>query len=216
VAQGTPLCGCRQGSTLAAFIELHEVSVKKALVCMSLAVALAAGSTSALAQPRYGYGYGGAAGADFGPYLGVSVGQLLYSEEGLAQMRPTIALFHLGQQFNPYLGVETRVGTNVSGGSAYGYHVNAQVIYAGYIRGTIPINPLFSAYGILGLGGTQWHRNYPERNSNNVAVSFGVGAQFNVGGNAALTLEWARLNNGDNLGYGFTADQLSFGVNWRL
>src|SRR6185312_13499163 len=90
VAQGTPLCGCRQGSTLAAFIELHEVSVKKALVCMSLAVALAAGSTSALAQPRYGYGYGGAAGADFGPYLGVSVGQLLYSEEGLAQMRPTI------------------------------------------------------------------------------------------------------------------------------
>lgn len=189
---------------------------QKTLVCMSLAVMAAAGSTAALAQPRYGYGYGGAAGADFGPYLGVSAGQLLYKEDGLPQMSPTIALFHLGQQFNPYLGVEGRIGTSVNGGRAFGYHVDAQIIYAGYIRGTLPINPLFSAYGVLGLGGTQWHRNYDERDSNNVGVSFGIGGQFNVGGNAALTLEWTRLNSGTNVGYGFTDDQFTFGVNWRF
>lgn len=190
--------------------------MKKTLICVSLAALAAAASSAALAQPRYGYGYGGAAGADFGPYVGVSAGELIYKEDGLAQMSPTIALFHIGQQFNPYLGVEGRIGTSVNGGSAFGYHIDAQVIYAGYIRGTIPINPLFSAYGILGLGGTQWHRNYADDSSNNVGVSFGVGGQFNVGGNAALTLEWTRLNNGTNVGYGYTADQLTFGVNWRF
>ena len=190
--------------------------MKKSLVCMTLAILAAAGSTAAMAQPRYGYGYGGAAGADYGPYVGVSAGQLMYNEDGLPQMSPTIALFHLGQQFNPYLGIEGRIGTNVSGGRADGYHVDAQVIYAGYIRGTYPLNPWFSAYGLLGLGGVQWHRNYDQSNSNDVAVSFGVGGQFNLGGNAALTLEWARLTNGNNVGYGYTADQLTFGVNWRF
>lgn len=140
----------------------------------------------------------------------------MYDEQGLAEMNPTIALFHIGQQFNPYLGIEGRIGTNVSGGSAYGYHVDAQVIYAGYIRGTVPINPWVSAYGLLGLGGVQWHRNYDQDSSNDVAVSFGVGAQFNVGGNAALTLEWARLTSGNNAGYGYDANQLTFGVNWRF
>lgn len=188
--------------------------MKKTWVCMSLAVMAAAGSTAALAQPSYGYS--GAAGSDFGPYIGVSAGEILYNEQDLPQMSPTIALFHLGQQFNPYLGIEGRLGTNVSGGRADGYHIDSQVIYAGYIRGTLPINPLFSAYGILGLGGAQWHRNYPDNNSNDVAVSFGVGAQLNVGGNAALTLEWARLTDGNNAGYGYTADQLTFGVNWRF
>jgi opacity protein-like surface antigen len=183
---------------------------------MSLAVLGAAGSSAVLAQPRYGYGYSGAAGSSFGPYLGVSAGELMYNEQGLAQMSPTIAEFHIGQQFNPYLGIEGRLGTSVNGGRAYGYHVDAQVIYAGYIRGTLPLDPLFSIYGILGLGGAQWHRNYPDNNSNDVAVSFGVGAQFNVAGNTALTLEWARLNNGDNAGFGYTADQLTFGVNWRF
>ncbi len=188
--------------------------MKKTLVCMTLAVVAAAGSTAAMAQP--GYGYGGPSSFNYGPYFGASAGELMYNEQGLAQMNPTIALFHVGQQFNPYLGIEGRIGTNVSGGSAYGYHVDAQVIYAGYIKGTVPINPWVSAYGILGLGGVQWHRNYDADSSNDVAVSFGVGAQVNVGGNAALTLEWARLTSGNNVGYGYTANQLTFGVNWRL
>ena len=188
--------------------------MKKILACTTLLVLAAGGSTAAMAQP--GYNFAGAAGSDYGPYFGVSAGELMYSEQGLAQMNPTIAEFHIGQQFNPYLGIEGRFGTSVSGGSAYGYHVDAQVIYAGYIRGTLPINPWVSAYGILGLGGAQWHRNYPDDSTNDVAVSFGVGAQFNVGNNAALTLEWARLTNGNNVGYGYTADQLTFGVNWRL
>jgi opacity protein-like surface antigen len=191
--------------------------MKKLLACMTLAVVAAAGSAAALAQPRYGYGgYNGGGAFDYGPYFGASIGELMYNEDGLGQMSPTIALFHVGQQFNPYLGIEGRIGTNVSGGSADGFHINSQLIYAGYLRGTVPLNPWFSAYGLLGLGGAQWHRNYDQHNSNDTAVSFGVGAQFNVGGNAALDLEWARLTSGNNVGFDYTADQLTFGVIWRL
>lgn len=188
----------------------------KKILSMTLALLGVTAASSALAQPGYGYRYGGAAGSDFGPYFGLAAGELLYNEEGLPEMSPTILQLHVGQQFNPWLGIEGRIGTNVSGGRADGYHVDSQAIYAGYIRGTWPINPLFSAYGLLGLGGAKWHRNYPADSSNDIAVSYGVGAQFNVGGNAALTLEWARLTNGNNVGFDYTADELTFGVTWRL
>ena len=31
----------------------------------------------------------------------------------------------------------------------------------------------------------------------------------------SLTLEWARINDGNNAGYYYTADHVVFGVNWR-
>lgn len=182
---------------------------KLALIGFGLATLL---STAAMAAP--GYGYNGA--PDYGLYFGASAGELLYNEDGLAQMTPTIGLFRVGQQFNPYLAIEGRIGTSVSGGSAYGYHVDAQVIYAGYVKGIVPLSPWVSAYGIAGLGGVQWHRNYPDNSSNDVAVSFGVGAQFNIASNTSLNVEWARLTSGNNVGYGYTANQLTFGVNWLL
>lgn len=183
--------------------------MQKKLAFFATAVC-ALGSTAALAAtPGYGYN-------SYGLYMGASAGGLYYNEEGLAQMIPTIAEFHVGQQFNPYLGIEGRVGTNVSGASAYGYHINSNVIYGGYIKGIYPLNPWFSVYGIAGLGGADWHRNYPHYNSNDIGLSFGVGAEFNVGGNASLNVEWARLTNGDNAGFGYTADTLMFGVNWRI
>jgi opacity protein-like surface antigen len=183
--------------------------VQKKLALIGAAV-YALGPTAGLAAGP-GYGYGG-----YGLYFGASAGQLYYNEEGLGQMTPTIAEFRVGQQFNPYLAIEGRFGTNVSGGGAYGYHINSNVIYGGYIKGIYPLNPWFSAYGIAGLGGADWHRNYPDYNSNDIAVSFGIGAEFNVGGNAALDVEWGRLTSGDNQSFGYTADTLLFGVNWRI
>ena len=174
-------------------------------------------STAAMAA-NYGYGSGYGSANDYGTYLGASAGQLQYNEEGLAQMSPTIALFRIGEQFSPYLAIEGRIGTNVSGGSAYGYHINAQAIYAGYVKGMLPFSPWLSGYVLAGLGGAKWHRNYPDYNSSDIALSFGVGAEFNLGGNAAVDVEWARLTNGsnDHGRYGYSANQLTFGVNWRL
>ena len=186
------------------------MSIKSTAIGVGIGVLV---STGAMAAGRYGYGYGSEYS---GLYVGVSAGEVLYNEEGLNQMAPTILLLHIGQQFSPFVAIEGRLGTSVNGGSADGYHINGQLLYGGYIKGMLPVNPWFSPYAIVGLGGAQWHRNYPDYNTNDVAVSYGVGGDFNLGGGASLNLEWARLTTGNNVGYDYNADQLTFGINWHL
>ncbi len=184
----------------------------KKLVAMGLGLGLGAlVSTAAMAAGPYGYG------SEYnGVYLGASAGELLYNESGLSQMAPTILLLRLGQQFSPYLAIEGRVGTSVNGGYAYGYHIDAQFLYAGYAKGILPISPWFSGYAIAGLAGAEWHRNYSDFNSSDVGLSYGIGGEFNLGGGASIDLEWAHLMNGNNVGFDYSADQLTFGVNWHL
>jgi hypothetical protein len=77
-------------------------------------------------------------------------------------------------------------------------------------RGDLP------PYAIAGVGGAEIHRNYPDFHSNDAGLSYGAGLEFNLGAGASVNVEWARLiSNGDNVGYEFTADQLTFGVNWH-
>jgi len=184
------------------------VSIKSTAIGLGIGVMMC---TAAMAAGPYSYG------SEYnGVYFGASAGEVLYNEQGLSQMAPTILLFHIGQQFSPFVAIEGRVGTSVNGGDADGYRINAQLLYAGYIKGMLPLNPWVAPYALLGLGGAQWHRNYPDFNSNDVGISFGIGSEFYLGGGASLNLEWARLNTGNNVGYDYTADQLTFGVNWRL
>ena len=103
----------------------------------------------------------------------------------------------------------------IDGGHWHGYRVDPQFIYAGYIKGIYPLI-LGRPVCALGSGGAQWHRNYDSDSSNDAGLSFGVGLQFNVAGNTALTLEWARLTSGDNVGYHYDADTFTFGVDWRF
>jgi hypothetical protein len=191
--------------------------MNKTIALISFAVAASA-STAAMAQ-FYPY-----TGGTTGPYIGASFGALDYYEEALPTMTPTVGLLRAGEQFNPYFAVEGRLGTTLSGGGTYaydsGYHVNAQVIYNVVAKGILPINPWFSGYAIAGLGGAQWHRNYPTFNSADAGLSFGVGAEFNTGGALSFDLEWARLTNGVNtaegFNYGYSADMLTVGFNWHL
>ena len=96
---------------------------------------MALGSASAMAYdynspgPSYGAGYGGF-------YLGASAGAAFYNEQGIPQLTPTIAMFRVGQQFNPYLAIEGRIGGSLNGGNSYGYHADLDAIYAGYVKGS--------------------------------------------------------------------------------
>jgi hypothetical protein len=78
----------------------------------------------------------------------------------------------------------------------------------------LPFSPFVSGYALAGLGGAQWSRNYPDFNSTDVGFSFGLGAEFNLPNSpASLTAEWVRLVSGNNAGFDYTANQLTFGVN---
>jgi len=188
--------------------------VKKRVVAIAF-VSAGLLSTAAMAA-GYDYGYGSGPGPGYGGlYFGASAGEAFYNEDGIPQLTPTVGLFRVGQQFSPYVAIEGRIGTSVSGGYTYGYHADLQAIYAGYAKGILPFSPWVSGYAIAGLGGAQIHRNYPEFNTNDVGLSYGLGLEFNVGGGATLDVEWSRLTNGNNDGYDYNADLLLFGVNWH-
>lgn len=171
---------------------------------------------AAQADERYGgSGYGRSA-YDSGLYAGASVGQLIYQEEGLDTMRPTIIEARIGQNINQYLAIEGRIGGGISGDSVNGFSTDAQLIYAGYAKGILPLSPIFSLYGLAGIAGAQLHHNYPDFNTTDTGFSYGIGAELKVGREAALTLEWARITDGDNAGFYYTADQIAFGVNWHF
>jgi hypothetical protein len=171
------------------------------------------GSSAAMAAGGYNR-YGSDADTN-GTYWGASAGQLLYSEDGLSNQSPTIAMFRMGQKFSPNLAIELRLGTGIRSDSHAGFDVNTQAVYGAYVKGLVPFGPGVSGYGLAGIGGARIHRNYPGFNTNDAGLSFGVGTEFNVGGGASLNFEWVRLTTGTNIGYDYTADQVTFGVNWR-
>jgi hypothetical protein len=171
--------------------------------------------TAAMAANAYGYDsasdyYGG------GFYIGANAGEIFYKEQGLGTMVPGVAFLQIGEQFNPYLAIEGRLGGGVTGDQFGFYHVDVPVVYGGYVKGILPMTPWFSGYAIAGVGGVQLHRNYPDFNSNDVGLSLGLGGEFTLYGGARLHAEWARIDSGNNVGYDYTVDQLSVGVSWHL
>jgi opacity protein-like surface antigen len=183
----------------------------KVLVAATTCGLLGAASMAAHAQ----YALGPPPPPFNGFYFGASAGEAFYREDGIPSLNPTVALFRVGQQFSPYVAIEGRAGGTVAGGYDDGFHADLDLIYAGYVKGILPVSPWFSFYALGGLGGAQIHRNYPDFNTNDIALSYGGGGELNVGGGASIDVEWTHLNNGNNIGYNYNSSLLLFGVNWH-
>ena len=178
-------------------------------------------TSSAMAAGPYGYPDRYSHADDyFGFYMGASAGSLIYKEQGLDTITPTILQFHFGQQFSPFIAIEGRIGFGINDDNDHGFAVNAEAVYGGYVKGILPIGPAFSLYGLGGVAGTQIHRNYPDFHSSDAGLSYGAGMEAHLGGGASLNAEWVRLTKGTNNNvynlFDYTVDQLMFGVNWRF
>jgi len=172
--------------------------------------------TAALADERDDSRYYGEPAYLRGLYFGVSGGELVYREDGIDTLRPGIVEFRVGQEFSPYLAVEGRLGAGISSDESNGYRTRVESVYAGYVKGILPMTPWLSGYGLAGLAGVQLHRNYPDFNTTDGGFSFGVGAELKVRGGTSVTLEWVRLMTGTNdRVYDYTTDRIALGVNWR-
>ncbi|MBS0394073.1 MAG: porin family protein [Proteobacteria bacterium] len=184
--------------------------MNKWFATMTVALALLGGATaeaqSRNSQPFYGSGL----------YIGGSIGELIYREDGLDTMSPTIIEGRIGQEFNPYFAIEGRLGTGISRDESGGNSTSVQLMYGAYAKGILPVSPMFSVYGIAGVAGTQLHHNYPDFSTTDTGLSFGVGGELRINRAASATLEWARLHDGSNAGYYYTADHFVIGVNWRF
>jgi hypothetical protein len=179
--------------------------------------ALAAGA--AVAQDsgwQNSYGRGNDGQYSYGPYFGFNVGQFRYHEEGLDTITPTLAMFVIGAPVSPYLAVEGRIGRGLGIADTNSFKLDVNSVFAGYLKGMLPLGPNVSLYGLAGVASLDYQRDFGQVNARDSGFSYGVGMGFDLGGRSRLNFEWVRLATGNNLGYDYTVDQAAIGMAWRF
>ena len=175
------------------------------------------GATAAMARGYYDAGYGG--DRMYGvpdAYVGLNVGALQYQEDGLDTFTPAAALLRLGVPLSRNLAFEARAGAGLGSTSNGGYDVSMRSFYAGYVKGSVPLAPTFALYAVGGVAGVNMKRNFGVGSTTDTGLSFGVGADFNLGGGAGLNVEWTRLPDGNNGGYDYSNSMATIGMTWRF
>lgn len=173
----------------------------------------AAGGAAAYDGGQHG-GYGRDYGA--GAYVGLSLGQLRYSEEGLDTITPATGVLTIGAPLSPNLAIEGRIGGGFSRADTNGYGVELKSLYAGYLKGSLPLSPGFSLYGLGGVAGVDLRRDFGLGDTRDTGLSYGLGFDFDLYGGTRLNFEWTRLASGNDLGFDYHVDQASMGVAWRF
>ncbi len=184
-----------------------------------LVCALAAGTAAANdgdGRGDYGRGRDYGRSYDTGTYMGFIVGQLRYKEEGLDTITPTTGMFVVGAALSPNLAIEGRIGAGLGHAETNSYGVNVNSMYAAYLKGSLPLSPGLALYGLGGVASVDYKRDFGLVDAHDSGFSYGLGMDFNVGGNTRLNVEWVRLANGNNLGYDYTVDQAAIGLAWRF
>jgi opacity protein-like surface antigen len=153
---------------------------------------------------------------DSGAYAGFSFGQLRYNEEGLDTITPATGMFVIGAALSPNVALEGRIGVGFGRSETNTYGVDVSSLYAGYLKGSLPLSPGFSLYGLAGLASVDYKRDFGLINAHDSGLSYGLGMDFDLAGNTRLNVEWVRLANGNNLGYDYTVDQAAIGLAWRF
>ena len=179
--------------------------------------ALAAG-TAAAHDGGWRDGYGRGYDRDFnaGPYAGVSFGQVRYNEEGLDTITPATGMFVIGAPLSPNLAIEGRLGTGFGSSETNTYGVQVNSLFAGYLKGSLPLTQGVSLYGLGGFATVDFKRDFGLVNAHDSGFSYGIGVDFDLAGRSKLNVEWTRLATGDNLGYSYNVDQAAIGLVWRF
>ena len=154
--------------------------------------------------------------SDYSAYVGLNIGSLRYHEDGLNSITPTVALLRFGVPVAPNLAIEARAGAGLGNTSTDGYGLTLQSMYAGYLKGSLPLAPGFSLYALGGVAALNLRRDFGIGDTRDTGLSFGLGADFDLGSGATLNVEWARLPDGNNLGYDYSNSMASIGVAWRF
>ncbi len=149
-------------------------------------------------------------------YAGLGFGQLRYSEDGLDTITPATALVFVGAPLTPYLAIEGRLGGGLGSAQANGYGLDVRSMFAGYLKGSVPLAPGFSLYGLGGVANVDLRRDFGLVYANDTGFSYGVGMDFDLASSARLSVEWTHLATGDNLGYNYDVNQASILMAWRF
>jgi OmpA-OmpF porin, OOP family len=188
--------------------------MKKAWI-MIVGLAAAAVALPASAQQRFD---------SSAAYLGLSVGQAKFSDacEGASALGVTCdnkdTAFRIfgGYQFHPNIAVELGYA-DLGKATASGPGGTASAEASAFdLVGVLswPVGNAFSVYGKLGLyhGEVEGGGALGGSSDSGTDLTYGLGAQFNVGRNVGLRAEWQRYNDVS----GSDIDVLSIGVLYRF
>lgn len=193
--------------------------MKSKLVGISAALSLAGATLLAPAAVARGYN-DRAYEFDSGPYIGGSVGELVYDEDGLETLYPSAFVFRLGVPLGRYIGLEGRLGTGLSDTHTWvdGERVEVGIdsLWGGYLKGSLPLSPQFSIYGVAGVAHTRLSvKSFGESGTtSDSSFSFGFGGDFALNRDISLNVDWTRTMRSEFDTY--TGDLLTVGVNWHL
>ena len=151
-----------------------------------------------------------------GPYVGVNIGQLRYEEDQLDTINPAVVTATFGVQVHPNIAIEGRVGAGLGRNEFNSYSVDVRSMYAGYIKGIVPLSPVFSIYGLGGIAGLDLKRDFGEPRTRDNGFSYGIGMDFNLPHGARINVEYTRLLSGVNDGYDYNVNMGSVGVAFRF
>lgn len=148
-------------------------------------------------------------------YFGGSVSFLDYSEEGISESASLTAIVgRLGTTFNENFSGEARLGLGLGDDtvSVFGYDADIELdnMFGAYVRGGLPVSESFYPYVILGYTrgeATISVGSYSESQSE-TDISFGLGADVNVGQSVTLNVEYMSYFDKD----GAEINGFSFGV----
>jgi len=172
----------------------------------------AGGAAAYNGSQRDDYGRGFSSGA----YVGLSLGQLRYDEAGLDTITPTMGMLTIGAPLSPNLALEGRIGGGLGRGDTNGFGVDLDYLVAGYLKGSLPLSPGMSLYGLGGVAGVDLKRDFGVGETHDSGFSYGLGMDFDLYGGTRLNLEWTRLASGNDLGFEYHVDAASIGVAWRF
>lgn len=126
-----------------------------------------------------------------GHYTGVGIG-MLTMDAGAGSKSAVGGYVQLGHEFMQYLSAEVRIGT---GGPATRSNEKMQLDWmaAHFIRPYFDVTGDFSVYGLAGF--TVNHSSLQIATANkqkktNISLSFGAGAQMDIGNNLIVGAEW--------------------------
>lgn len=175
-----------------------------------IAISLLAAASAAIAGGQY------AQRGDLAPYFGLDVGVLHYNDHGTSAFNPSVVLARVGLPITSYLGFEARLGTGLSNDDRRGNSVGVGTLGGGYLKGLLPVTPMFSLYGVAGIGSITLNRNFGDGDTTKTGLSFGFGGDVRLVRSLLLNFEWTHYPNGTDYGYSFNSNLLMAGGSWRF
>lgn len=155
-------------------------------------------------------------------YAALQLSQVEYSESGAPDLEPTALTARLGANLSPNFGLELRVGTglgddSVSAGSEK-LTLELDNAISAYARVMAPMGERFTAYAMVGLTRSKLTAKFRDAmgsfsmSDSETDLSYGVGGELLLNVNTFVSVEYARLLDGDD----YDLDALSIGVGFRF